>query len=97
MVLSIPWNVGPTVPQRLRMFHKWVLALCAGKYEIRDNWLEQSVCQVKYLLFYLDRKKFLLTMSEGQHPWRYLSGMWTCCLETWHSGDLQCWLEGWTV
>lgn len=72
MVLSVPWVVDPTVlPGKTpRLFHKRMLALPAGKYEIRDDWLEQSVCQERYLLFCFALTRFDLYRTKSfSSPW----------------------------
>lgn len=47
------WKCGPTVlpAKALGPFHRQMLASHTGMCEIRDDWLEQSVCQERYLLF----------------------------------------------
>lgn len=67
VVLSIPWCVGPTVlpGKALGPFHKRTLALQAGKYEIRNDGLKQTVCQERYLLFCFALTRFDLYRTKS--------------------------------
>lgn len=72
MVFSIPQDVGPTVlpGKTLGLFHKRMLALHAGKCETRDDWLEWSVCQERYLLFCFALTRFDLYRTKSfSSPW----------------------------